>query len=403
MKSVTVTMRMFLATTCLFALLASASGKSDCGAADAQVAQLTAEVESLRKQLATASGTCSSKQEFSVLDIVSKSSSITGDVVQHLLQQTDVDDKVASVVSAQMEAARAFGSKVVDQISAHPCSSDYTECLKTITSSPTYKTHLAAHVDTLTTAAQPHADSVKPHMDTALKTVKTAYGSALEVARVVREKSGAALDHVSTLAGKTPDHLDSLLDPAFVALKKASPNHHHVLPKKPVDRLLLICIFLLFVYNFWFVVRIGTKLFTLASKLAIKIGIKLPFKVATTTASWSFFFGTGFYVCGLCRKRKAADAKTNKKSSDKKSADADAKSEPKKGSKPATEKDLVQMLDKAKEKGKLNDGVQRLVDASKSGKPLQAPEEMKGKDVKKDVLKKALAKYKEIDMKKLGL
>lgn len=401
----TVTMRLVLTISCLSALLASAFGKStkkadgDCSAADAQIAQLTAEVEALRKQLAAAPSTCSSNHEFSVLDVVSKSSSITSDVVQHLLQQTDVDDKIASVVSAQMEAAGAYRSKVVDQISAHPCSSDYNECIKTITSSPTYKTHLAAHIDALTTAAQPHVDAVMPHMHTALKTVKTAYSGALEMAGVVREKSGAALDHVSNLAGKTPDHLDSLLDPAFVALKKASPNHHQVLPKKPVDRLLLICIFLVFVYNFWFVVRIGMKLFKLASKLAINAGIKLPFKVATTTASWSLFFGTGFYVCGLCRKRKAADAKTNKKSS----GSADAKSEPKKPSKPATEKDLVQLLDKAKEKGKLSDGVTRLVDASKTGKPLQAPEEMKGKEVKKDVLKKALAKYKEIDIKKLGL
>jgi len=392
-------MRLSFAITCLLALLASASAKSskgDCSASDAKIAQLTAEVESLRKQLAAAPGTCSSNQEFSVLDVVSKSSSIAGDVVQHLLQQTDVDDKVVGLVSAQMEAAGAFRAKVVDQISAHPCSSDYSECIKTITSSPIYKTHLAAHVDTVTAAAQPHVESVKPHMDTALKTAKTAYGSALEMAGVVREKSGAALDHASTLAGKTPDHLDMVLDPAFVALKKASPNHHHVLPKKPFDRLLLIAIFLLFVYHFSFVVRVGMKLFAFASKLAINIGIKFPFKVTMTTVSWSFFFGTGFYVCGLCRKRKAADGKTKKKS-------ADAKSEPKKGGKPATEKDLVELLNKAKGKGKLDDGVTRLVEAAKSGKPLQAPEEMKGKEVKKDVLKKALAQYKEVDMKKLGL
>lgn len=60
-------------------------------------------------------------------------------------------------------------------------------------------------------------------------------------------------------------------------------------------------------------------------------------------------------------------------------------------------------MDKAKEKGKLSDGVARLADAAKSGKPLQAPEEVKGKEVKKDVLKKALSKYKEVDQKKLGL
>jgi hypothetical protein len=352
------------------------------------------EVASLRRQLAAAPGTCSSKQEFSVLDALSKSSSLAGDVVRHLLEQTDVDDKVVSAVSTQMEAAGAFHSKVVEQITAHPCSSDYNECIKSITSSPIYMTHLAAHVDTLIAAAQPHMKTVQPHMDTALKTAKNAYGSAVEMAGVVREKSGVASDHVSTLAGAMPDHVNSVLDPAFVALKKASPEHHHVLPKKPFDRLLLICICLFFVYNFWFIVQICMKLFALATKLAIYIGIKLPFKVTMTWASWSFFFGTGFYVCGLCRKRKAAE--NNGKS-------ADAKSAPKKSSKPATEKELTQLLDKAKEKGKLNDGVARLVAAAKNGKPLTSPEEMKGKEVQKDVLKKTLAKYKDVDTKKLGL
>jgi len=376
--------------------LAPASGKAakgDCSAADAQIVQLTAEVASLRKQLAAAPG---SSQEFSVLGAVSKGSSILGDVVTHLLQQTDVDDKVVSAVAAQLTAAGVFGSKVVDQITSHPCASDYNQCLKPITSHQLYKTHLAAHIDTLTTAAQPHVKTVQPHLDTAIKTAKTAYGSAVEMVGLARAKSGVALDQVSALAGQTPDHLHSMLDPAFVALKKASPEHHHVLPTKPFDRLLLICIFLFFVYNFWFIVRIGMKLLKLATKVAVSLGIKLPFKVTTTTLSWSFFFGTGFYVCGLCRKRKVAVTKTGKKS-------ADAKSEPKKASKPATEKELTSMLDKAKEKGKLNDGVTRLVDAAKSGKALQGPEEMKGKEVKKDVLKKTLAKYKEIDLKKQGL
>jgi len=355
----------------------------------------------LQVQLATEDGmragsTCSSTQEFSVLDAVSKSTSIAGDMVQHLLQQTEFDNKVVSAVSAQMAAAEALRSKVVDQITSHPCSSDFNECIKPITNSAIYKTHLAAHLDSLTKAVQPHVESARPHMDTALKSAKTAYGSAVEMAGVAQTQSGVAFDHVSSLAGKTPDHLHTMLDPAFVALQKASPKHHHVLPKKPFDRFLLICIALFFVYNFWFIVPIGMKLLALVTKLAVKIGIKLPFKVTATAISWSFFFGTGFYVCGLCRRREAADNKTGKKS-------ADAKAEPKKGSKAATEKDLITLLDKAKEKGKLSDGVARLAEAAKSGKPLQAPEEVKGKEVNKNVLKKALSKYKEVDQTKLGL
>jgi len=313
-----------------------------------------------------------------------------------LLQQTDLDDKVVSAVSAQVEAAGALHSELRAQIAAHPCSSDYNECIKTVTSSPLYMTHLAAHVDALIAATQPHVESLKPHIDTAFKSAKTAYGSAVEMAGVVAEKSSAASDRVSTLAGAMPDQVNSALDPAFAALQQASPQHHHVLPKKSIDRVLLICLVIFFVYNFWFIVRLGIKVFVLGMKLGFGISIKLPFKIAKMTASWSFFFCTGFYVCGLCRKRKTAEKKTGKQS-------ADAKSSPKKSSKPATEKDLIQLLEKAKEKNKFNDGVSRLVEKAKSGKPLQEPEEMKGKEIKKDVLKKALAKYKEVDMKKLGL
>lgn len=85
---------------------------------------------------------------------------------------------------------------------------------------------------------------------------------------------------------------------------------------------------------------------------------------------------------------------------------ADAKAEPKNtnGKKqPATLKELVQMLEKSQEKGKLSDGATRLAAAAKDGKALQAPEDMKGKVVTKDVLKKALGNFKDVDMKKLGL
>jgi len=390
---------------CLLACLVAASeAKADCSAADAKVAKLTAEVESLRQQLADAqsqSGSCPS-QEFSVVDAVSKGFRIGGDVVQHLLDQTTVDEKVVDAVSGHVEAAKTFGGKVVDQIASHPCSSDYNECVKTVTSSPVYKTHLAAHVDTVMTAAKPHLDAAQPHVDTALEKARTAYASSVETATLVRQKSSDALEQASTIASKSPEYLHNVLDPAFSTLKKASPKHHHVLPKKPLDRLLLLCCIVVFIYSFWFVPRIGLMLVRFALSLAIALGIKVPLKVTKAVASWSFFFGTGFYVCGLCRRRKAAEEKKDKKS-------ADAKSEPKKNgasngaSKPATEKEIVDLLEKTKQKGKLNDGVTRMVTAAKSGKALQAPDDMKGKEVKKDVLKKALAKFKEVDIKKLGL
>merc|ERR1712232_922363 len=117
-----------------------------------------------------------------------------------------------------MAAAEVVRSKVVDQVMSHPCSSDFNECIKLIKDSAIYRKHLAAHVDTLTKAAQPYVESARPHMDKALKSAKSAYGSAVEMAGVARTQSGVAFDHVSTFAGKTPEHLHTVLDPGFVAL-----------------------------------------------------------------------------------------------------------------------------------------------------------------------------------------
>jgi len=124
---------MMLQIVLLLACFTPAAAKAaDCSAADAKVAELTAEVASLRKQLAAAGGQqCASAPEVSVMGAFSKTSSMAGDVIQHLLQKTEIDEQVVSVVSGQAEAARGFTSKVVDQITTHPCASNYDECKKT--------------------------------------------------------------------------------------------------------------------------------------------------------------------------------------------------------------------------------------------------------------------------------
>jgi hypothetical protein len=389
-------MRMHLTILCLLGCCAPAFGKKgDCSAAEAQVAKLTAEVESLKKQLAAApggSGACDA-EEFSIVDTISKAGSIASDIVQHALDQTTIDDQVTGAVYAQWDAASGVASKVASDISSHPCSADLKKC---VMETDIYKTHLAPHVATLSAAAQPHLDTVTPHLETATNAASMGYNSAVETAELVRQHSGVALGHISSIAEQTPGHVDTVTAPIFETIKKASPRHHRILPKKPIDRLLLIIFIGLFIYNFWFLVKIAKKVVKMVLKLAISLGVKLPFKITTTGLSWSIFFGTGFYMCGLCRRRKGADS--NKK-------EADAKSAPKKNgaTKPATEKELTEMLNSAKEKKKLDDGVTRLASAAKSGTTLKAPEHMKGKEVKKDVLKKVLAKFKEVDVKKLGL
>lgn len=387
---------MHLLALALFLLCASGVEAADCKEANAKVAKLTAEVESLKKQLAAAQaspGQC----EVSVLGAVSKTGSMASDVIQHLLGKTEIDDQVVNIVSKQVEVASGLTSKVVDQISAHPCSSDYDKCVKNITGSAFY----LKHVGPLVKQAEPHVDTAMahPHVKTAVETAKQA-AAALDTHVLTKLKQSPTVvqGHVDTVVSKTPEHLQTVLDPVFDTVGTAAPKHRNILPKGAIDRLLLLCVSLVVSYYSFF---IGLRLTMIAIRICFKLGIKLPWWFTSTVMSWGFWFGTGFYVCGLCRKRKAAEASSNGKANGK----AQAKAESKKSatSKPATEKELVTMLEKTKEKGKLNDGVARLVAAAKENKSLQAPEDMRGKQVSKDVLKKALSKFKEVDIKKLGL
>lgn len=384
-------MRTFL-FVCLVSAVAAAKAP-DCKAENAQVAKLEAEVAALKKQLAGAAsaGQCSSA---SVFDAVSMTSTMAGDVITHLLGKTDIDDQVVSAVSGQAENARVLSSKVVDQIKSHPCGTglNYDACSKHITGSDIYKAHVAPHVKSLTPLAQPYVDQASVHVNPLLESATKAYGTAAKhvevtVVPTVRQTTDLAYGHATTAASAIPKHLNSVLDPLFAAFSAATPKHAKSLPKDPIDRLLLICFAAFLAYNLFFIVRILFKIATKILVVVLSIFVKLPLKLTKMWISWGFFFGTGFYVCGLCRSKK--------------SSKADAKAAP--GSKPATAKELETMLQKAQDKGKLNDGVTRLVTAAKSGKPLSAPEEMKGKVVSKDMLKGALKKFKDVDIKKLGL
>jgi hypothetical protein len=250
--------------------------------------------------------------------------------------------------------------------------------------------------------AQPYVDKARVHVDPALESASKGYSTAAKALEEhvpkLKQKSALAISQVSDAASSAPGHLNKVLDPAFGAFSTAFPQHRSILPEDPVDRLLVLIVFLFFVYNFFFIarffLRIALRIASLVLRIAIGLGIKVPFKLTTSAMSWGFFFGTGFYVCGLCRRRK--NAKGNSVP-----AEADAKAEPKKKA-AATVAELVTMLKKAEEKGKLDDGVARLASACKNNKELQV-EGSKGKVVQKDELKKALAKFPKVDVKKLSL
>lgn len=404
----------------LLVCFTSANGEISSQAADsADPSQLRLEIKSLRAELedktklvdalraqleaaqATAGQSCSADQRISVLGAVSKTGSIAGDVFNHLLQKTDIDEKVVSTVTGHVEAAKVLKTQVYDQITAHPCGSDYNECVKNITGSAVYMTHVAPHVKSLTIGAQPYMDSARVYVAPAFESaLKTAEHVEIHVVPTVKQRLSLVHDQISEIASKTPEHfkslkghLHNLIDPIFVAFGTASPQHGDIIPHDAMDRLLLLCVYAVVGY-YW--LRLASFIGWYLARILLKCGFHLPLWITKMSFSWGFWFGTGFYVCGLCRRRRKA-TQTNVEPT--KKGDAKANGEVK----PVQVDELVKMLKKAEDKGKLNDGVARLATAAKSGKPLQGPEDMKGKRVAKDVLKSALSKFKSVDIKKLGL
>merc|ERR1712166_246886 len=95
----------------------------------------------------------------------------------------------------------------------------------------------------------------------------------------------------------------------------------------PVDRLLMlvVSIFLFYVSLcvFLIVARIALKTTRFAwsmSYMTAKVGVFLPLTIAMRLLGLAFWFGTCFYCCGLCRRRKAVTVAKGKKGNDNKTA-----------------------------------------------------------------------------------
>jgi len=135
-------------------------------------------------------------------------------------------------------------------------------------------------------------------------------------------------------------------------------------------------------------------------KLAMKILLRWAL---AKMLSYFFWFATGFYCCGVCRSRKKANKVTEveKNGKDKAGEKSNGATQKK-----ATAEELTHLLETSKKKDKLDLAVKLLVSLAGTGKPINGknfPDTVQGKLLEKDVLKKALGRFKEVDLKKLKL
>lgn len=324
----------------------------------------------------------------SVLGAAASAGQMAYAAAQKLLDATDVDEKVTTAVSdAYSKATEANYTDYVNTARGHVKGH--------------YDAHLAGHVDAVSKTLQPHLDQyVSPAIDKAnvhaapfMETAKVHYGTAAKTweTQVLPTLQGHIAEAPKHL-GKAQAAANTLLDPIFGAFAKVAPTYRDLLPSHPVDRVLLLTIFAFVAFSVTVVslrvARVAWSLFYGVFKLAWVVFWGLTSRVL----GWSFFLGTGFYFCGLCRRRSGAKAKGLQEKADKSSAKTKA-----------TVKELVKMLETFKKDKKLTPAAKQLADLAKSGKAMTTPKELSGKTATKEAVKEALSKFKEIDVKAMGL
>lgn len=386
--------------------------KTECKEAKDNLKKASAEVTSLRAKLDEATRQLEEAKakpekdeapsKLSVLEALTAAYDIASDAASGFGTSAAREEmlvKFNAHLGAAVELARAGWEKVPPL--------NHTDLIEKVKSHEVYKEHLAPHVEKATLAADPAMRLATEKAEPMLIKAREAYAVAHEnVMPVLKKGSTMALEHV-TEAPKRLNFLSAalgkMLSPIYDKLAKLSPRHAARLPEHPVDRLLLIIVALVVAWNVFKVLRFAVKVFLWLAwrlfKFTLRFAIKLPFKIMRMVFSLFFWFATGFYCCGLCRrKRKVEDLK------DKSKNNSNGNSNVKNGApKNATVAEATQLLETAKKEKKLQDGAKKLAAMAKSGKPISQPKSMEGKVLTKETLKQALSKFKEVDQKKLDL
>lgn len=268
------------------------------------------------------------------------------------------------------------------------------------------------YVQPMMKQAQPHLDKAAEVKDQCVK----AYNE--HVAPHVEKHGATAYEH----AVQVPGHLTRLqeeteagVDKLFQVVGSLVPEHRHLIPSAFGDRLLVLFFAIIFVSNVVVITRfLVTVLFKAGTKttsITIRYFVLLPLKIVLwpVRVVLSLFFSTVTccFCCGLCKKRKAeAAAAPNGHATKPNGATPEKPNGATKGN--ATVDELIAFIKDTKDKKSkvpIGEVVKQLAEASKTGKavnPKSFPK-MQGKTITTDSLKKALAKFPEVDVKKLKL
>lgn len=385
--------------------------QAELAAAKAQLAQMvdSKHLDQAKADLETCKTRAAAEPPAQVVSIVGAAKAAWGvasNGVTQLLDQTEVDEQLYEQATKHYGTAKDLASDLVEKARAV----DYASLAQEVQKHELYTTHVSPNLEKVTTALKPHWDQhaapllekVQEQATPVLKQAQEHYDVASkkvqeEVVPVLTKQSTQALDTISEAPvhlEKASSSLDKLIDPVFAFLAKLSPSHAGSLPTGVVDRILFLLLCTFFGYQLFFVFRRSFVVTLKLTRLSVKVNWTLfrwlllkPLRLFFKVFWLCVWFGTFFHCCGLCTRRKATNGKTNGN-----------------GQAPAaTLEELEGLMEQAKKEKKLEAAAKELVKLMKSAKPLSTPKKMKGKVVTKEVLTKAVAKFKDLNASKLGL
>lgn len=370
-----------------------------------------AEAEKVKAQLQFAKDAVADADTISISNDLLTLAKVSQGAFQHLLSQTDLDDRAMAAASKHLETAKAFASRHADQVASVDYKGKTQEMVSLITSHPVYVAHVAPKLSMIAPHFEAAKKKAEPHLNVAR--VVVIFDSAKGLLPALTQRGRGALNTVSS---KASEHLEPLkrkaegliLDPLFQTIARAAPEHSKALPKNTFDRILLLVVALVvalvLVKIFLRLYRIVLRLAIFTARMIFKFCVVFPLALVSWILGLCLCISTGFYCCGLCRTKKPKVEKLAAKAGTKGGKNAaDAPAAVPAAVPAATVEDLITMLEAAKKKGKLEAGAKQLVTAAQKGKPVTIPQDNKSKSVSIDTLKKAIAHFKELQGKKLGI
>eukprot|EP00811_Abedinium_folium_P034705 NODE_7565_length_1567_cov_18.852778.p1 GENE.NODE_7565_length_1567_cov_18.852778~~NODE_7565_length_1567_cov_18.852778.p1 ORF type:complete len:420 (-),score=139.80 NODE_7565_length_1567_cov_18.852778:218-1477(-) len=351
--------------------------------------ELTAQMAVLNSELDVAQhpDVCNAHMELSFTSAVKKAGKVGSNLAQKVRTHKTVEH-VAKTVGEKVSVAAVAAKGAVESMR-----------------SVDYHRHVAPVVEKFTTATKDlpgmeHVGFAYERTTSVINSVDweshtTAVKDKAEFAKEQIKTRGA--DVLGTVSTKFDNHI---LDPIFTTAASAAPEHGHFLPKSSIDRMFFIAMVFIIIY---FVFR--GVLATLGISFKVVRGTTRR-TFATWRAlikAWIYCLTFGYFF-GFCARRKKKEGVTKAGKQPKDTGAANGKEKHGKAKPAATIDDVTAFLNKAKKDGKLDQQAKLAAQHVHSKQAFEASVHNLGnKTLAKDTLVKAAAKFKDLDIKRIGL